>query len=182
MLVYRSFGCVGGMEPRPPIGRPRLAFFATGGMQLASISMDRVSPEKRSEIMRLVKGKNTKPELLVRRLLHALGYRYRLHVATLPGCPDIVFPKLKKIIFVNGCFWHQHCNCRKSTMPKSRTDFWMQKLLRNVERDKETSAALSMLGWQQMVIWQCELKDPEVLAERIILFLGRRAGEKRVAT
>jgi DNA mismatch endonuclease (patch repair protein) len=140
--------------------------------------MDRVTSEKRSEIMRSVKGKNTEPELFVRKIVHALGYRYRLHVATLPGTTDIVFPKLKKIILINGCFWHVHPGCKKAAIPKSRSEYWAEKLLRNVERDKETSAALTALGWQQMVIWQCELKNKESVTKKIISFLGERTREK----
>lgn len=127
--------------------------------------VDHVPVKKRSEIMRAVKPKDTTPELLVRRMAHRLGLRFRLHVKKLPGCPDIVFPRKKTVIFVHGCFWHQHQNCRKATTPKSNTKFWEDKFLRNVERDAEVTGKLERLGWKVCVIWQCETALPNRLEQ-----------------
>jgi len=125
--------------------------------------MDRVSKEVRSRNMRRVRGKDTKPELIVRSVLHGLGYRFRLHRADLPGCPDIVLPKYRTVVLVHGCFWHQHPGCRKATIPATRSDFWAGKLGRNVERDGETKLKLKRLGWKIITIWECQTKDRETL-------------------
>ena len=111
--------------------------------------------------MSRIRSGNTKPEIAVRRTLHFLGYRFRLHRKDLPGKPDIVLPKYKTVIFVHGCFWHRHENCRYSYNPKSRAKFWQDKFAANIERDKRSAADLKMLGWRQLVIWECETKDPE---------------------
>jgi len=132
---------------------------------------DFVSSEKRSKIMRGVKQSNTKPELLVRRAIHAKGYRFRLHKKDLPGKPDIVLPKYKLAIFVNGCFWHQHEGCKEGRIPASNVDYWEPKLRRNVERDREKSAALISLGWQVAVIWECEIRNPITLGEKLSIIL-----------
>lgn len=121
--------------------------------------MDRLTPEKRSEVMRKVKGKNTTPELCVRKLLHRMGYRFRLHRKDLPGRPDIVLPKYRLCIFVNGCFWHQHSGCPRATIPASNTAFWKAKLTRTRDRDRQNIAELSRLGWRTLVIWECETKN-----------------------
>ncbi|MCM5557027.1 very short patch repair endonuclease [Pleomorphomonas sp. NRK JP5] len=108
--------------------------------------------------MSLVRSKGTKPEMAVRRLLHAMGFRFRLHRRDLPGCPDIVLPRHNTVVFVHGCFWHQHGDpaCWRSRMPKTRQDFWVPKLERNVARDQEVGAALAALGWSIVVVWECE--------------------------
>lgn len=125
--------------------------------------MDTVSPNKRSEIMGRVRSKDTKPEMFVRRLIYGMGYRYRLHIRELPGRPDIVFRKKRKVIFVHGCFWHKH-NCKKGKrMPKSRVDFWRDKLMKNKKRDMSNQKKLSKLCWKYIVIWECELQNIEKL-------------------
>ena len=133
--------------------------------------MDTLSTQQRSVRMGLIKAKNTKPEMLVRRLIYSMGFRYRLHLSALPGKPDLVFQKMRKVIFVHGCFWHRH-DCRLGRIPKSRLDFWSPKLEKNAERDRATRAALMALGWDQLVIWECELKDTGVLRGRLAEFLG----------
>jgi DNA mismatch endonuclease (patch repair protein) len=128
----------------------------------------------RSEQMRRIRGKNTKPELIVRRLIFSMGYRYRLHRKNMPGQPDIIFPSRKAVIFVHGCFWHQHPDpeCKISHLPKSNAEYWQQKLARNQERDAEHESALLELGWHVLVIWECQLKDSEALKHKIVAFLG----------
>ncbi|WP_279153543.1 very short patch repair endonuclease [uncultured Pseudomonas sp.] len=128
---------------------------------------DIISSQHRSLIMRNIKGRNTKPELTVRSLCHSMGLRFRLHQKYLPGCPDLVFPKYHLCIFVNGCFWHQHPGCRYAYRPKSRVEFWLPKLARNTERDKENEHALKALGWQVEIVWECETKNLEQLRARI---------------
>ncbi|WP_092457337.1 very short patch repair endonuclease [Pseudomonas sp. NFACC45] len=128
---------------------------------------DIVSPEQRSKIMSNVKGKNTKPELVVRLLCHNMGLRYRLHQKHLPGKPDLVFPKHKLCIFVHGCFWHRHPGCKHASTPKSRLDFWLPKLKKNVERDLDAQQALLLLGWRVVIIWECETKNRERLRTQI---------------
>ncbi|WP_126454370.1 very short patch repair endonuclease [Sulfuriflexus mobilis] len=128
---------------------------------------DKLSPQRRSEVMSAVKGKNTTPELRVRRVLHAMGYRFRLHRKDLPGKPDIVLPKYKLCIFVHGCFWHQHSGCKRATMPASNKAFWKKKLTGNFERDKKNTADLKSLGWQVCIIWECETKQQEVLEKAL---------------
>lgn len=125
--------------------------------------MDKFSKAKRAEIMRAVKGKNTLPELQVRRLLHSLSFRFRLHRRDLPGCPDIVLPKHRICIFVHGCFWHQHPGCKRAALPSSNVDFWSVKLQKNVLRDKENIKKLNGLGWKVAIIWECETKNPQGL-------------------
>lgn len=132
---------------------------------------DRLTPERRSYLMSRVRGKNTTPELRVRKLAHALGYRFRLHRRDLPGKPDLVFPRLRKIVFVHGCFWHRHVGCRLATYSKSRTTFWEDKFKRNVERDQFVQAALRTLGWQILVIWECESREPDLLKAKLQDFL-----------
>lgn len=133
--------------------------------------MDTLNPPQRSARMALVRGKNTKPELLVRRLVHGLGYRYRLHRRDLPGTPDLVFPGRGKIIFVHGCFWHRHKGCVLARLPKSRGEFWVPKLEGNAARDAHNICALRRLGWGVMTIWECQLRDTARLARRIRRFL-----------
>ena len=133
--------------------------------------MDLLSKEERSEIMARVRSKNMRPELFVRKLIFALGYRYRLHARDLPGCPDIVFRPRRKIIFVHGCFWHRHANCALARMPKSRLDFWTPKLEGNRKRDEKNKRALHREGWKVLTVWECELKDSGRLEARIRRFL-----------
>jgi DNA mismatch endonuclease, patch repair protein len=121
--------------------------------------------------MRRISGKNTAPEMLVRRLLHAKGFRYRLHVPTLPGKPDLVFAKLRKVIFVHGCFWHLHEGCNEGRIPQSRRDYWEPKLLKNVERDQVHLRDLRAMGWKTLCVWECELKHPASLERQLIKFL-----------
>ena len=120
--------------------------------------VDTISEERRSWNMSRIRSKNTKPELVVRSLLHGMGFRFRLHVKDLPGKPDIVLPKYKTVIFVHGCFWHRHQGCKEATTPKTRTDWWLEKLNRNVARDQEAIAALSSQGIKVIVVWECEAK------------------------
>ena len=129
--------------------------------------MDTVSPEERSRIMSHVKGRDTTPEKRVRSLLHSMGYRFRLQRADLPGKPDIVLPKFKTVIFVNGCFWHRHPGCKRATLPKSNAEFWRQKLEKNVARDLRNIQTLKDLGWDVLIIWECELKDTMTLQARL---------------
>jgi DNA mismatch endonuclease (patch repair protein) len=123
--------------------------------------------------MARVRGRDTKPEIEVRRLLHRMGYRYRLHRGHLPGKPDVVFGKRKKVIFVHGCFWHRHPDpaCRLARLPKSRLDFWKPKLEANAERDVQNQEALKRLGWTVLVVWECELGDSEHLENILRQFL-----------
>ena len=136
---------------------------------------DRLSKARRSENMRQIRSKNTKPELLIRRLLSRMGYRFRLHRADLPGKPDLVFPARKKIIDVRGCFWHRHPGCLDSHIPKSRLDYWRPKLRRNVQRDGKNQKALRALGWKSFVVWECEATDRNLITLRRALarFLGK---------
>lgn len=136
---------------------------------------DIFAPDKRSAIMSRIGSKNTKPELLVRSMLHAMGYRFRLHREDLPGNPDIVLPKYRTAIFVHGCFWHQHPDCRKATVPKNNSGFWKAKLERNVERDSERQRELIKSGWRVLVLWECEIKgSPSTCAEHTARFLQGR--------
>ena len=121
--------------------------------------MDTVSKEKRSSIMSKVHSVNTKPEMLIRSFLHRNGFRFRLHVKNLPGHPDIVLPKYKTIIDVRGCFWHHHNGCKRAALPLSNIEFWKEKFSRNIERDKKTEKQLKELGWNLIVVWECELKE-----------------------
>jgi DNA mismatch endonuclease (patch repair protein) len=131
--------------------------------------VDRVSKEIRSKIMRAIRQKDTKPELLVRRLVTALGYRYRLHKKDLPGRPDLVFPGKKKVIFVHGCFWHVHEGCHLSHIPES--EFWRHKLGANQERDRKTLLLLRELGWDVLILWECELQNEAASREKLLGFL-----------
>ncbi len=133
--------------------------------------MDNLTPELRSRHMRGVRREHTKPEMIVRRIAHAMGYRFRLHRKDLPGSPDLVFPRLKKTIFVHGCFWHGHDGCRYATVPKTRTEWWLAKVAKNQERDALAIARLSELGWEAKVVWECETRKPAELPERIGNFL-----------
>jgi DNA mismatch endonuclease (patch repair protein) len=125
--------------------------------------------------MSRIRGKNTKPELKVRRALHAMGFRFRLHRRDLPGTPDILLPRYRIAIQVHGCYWHRHPGCHLTTTPKTNAQFWQQKFDRNVERDAKNEAALVAMGWQVMVIWECETRDAERLRQTLVRDLPPRA-------
>ncbi len=135
--------------------------------------MDILSKDQRSGLMSRIRGKDTNPEMVVRRLIHSLGYRYRLHVRTLPGCPDLVFPSRRKVVFVHGCFWHRH-SCRKGrSVPGTRTAFWETKLESNRKRDRRFRRKLRRQGWQVLVVWECQTKPAKAdkLVKRLDQFL-----------
>ena len=136
--------------------------------------MDTLTPRERSERMARVKNADTKPEMIVRRLVHGMGYRYRLHAKSLPGKPDLSFSRRRKVIFVHGCFWHRHEGCPLARLPKSRRDFWLPKLEANRLRDEKIEAELRANGWDVLVIWECELRHEADLRGRISSFLGPR--------
>lgn len=140
--------------------------------------MDTLTPTQRSERMARIKSKDTKPELAVRRLVHSMGFRYRLHDKGLPGRPDLVFAGRRKLIFVHGCFWHRHGDCRLARLPKSRLDFWKPKLDANVTRDRAVENQLVALGWKILTIWECEVADETQLSERIKRFLNDAEGSE----
>jgi DNA mismatch endonuclease, patch repair protein len=119
--------------------------------------------EQRSRMMRSVRGKNTRPEMTVRRAVHAAGLRYRLHVKALPGSPDLVFPSRRIVVFVHGCFWHRHPGCRLATTPKTRVAFWVDKFSRNQERDAAVALQLRAEGWDPVEVWECQVKSGEYL-------------------
>lgn len=121
----------------------------------------------RSDIMRAVKRSNTAPEIIVRRVLHALGLRFRLHRRDLPGSPDVVLPRFRTVIFVHGCFWHRHTDCRYTTTPKTRQEYWLPKFAANIERDLRKEAQLQALGWRVLLVWECETKQREELTLRL---------------
>jgi DNA mismatch endonuclease (patch repair protein) len=121
--------------------------------------------------MRAVKGRDTTPEMIVRRMVHAMGRRYRLHREDLPGKPDLTFPRLRKVIFVHGCFWHGHDCKRGARQPKENSEYWVKKISRNRARDVKSQEALKLMGWDVLVIWECELKDRDALRDRLKTFL-----------
>jgi DNA mismatch endonuclease, patch repair protein len=142
---------------------------------------DKLTPERRSENMRRIKSKDMKPELAVRRLVHRLGYRYRLHRKDLAGKPDLVFGPAHKVIFVHGCFWHGHDApaCLDGRVPRSNQGYWLPKLTRNKERDAASLAALKAAGWHVLIVWECETRDAEGLKTRLESFLGQRSAAGR---
>ena len=129
--------------------------------------MDTVSPKTRSRMMAAVRGRDTKPEIRVRSLIHGMGFRFRLHRRDLPGSPDIVLPRLRICVFVHGCFWHRHPGCRATTTPKTRAEFWNEKFETNVSRDARNEAKLRDMGWEPVVVWECETRDLPPLQERL---------------
>ncbi|WP_418474148.1 very short patch repair endonuclease [Desulfovibrio sp.] len=131
-----------------------------------------MSKEQRSLNMAKIRSKNTTPEKKVRSILHRIGYRFRIHNQKLPGTPDIVIPKYKSVIFVHGCFWHGHENCKRATIPKTNHEFWKHKITVNKERDRLALDSLKKLGYSCLVIWQCEMKNEDMLRQRLIDFLG----------
>jgi len=136
------------------------------------MSADIVTPDHRSRIMSMIKGKDTKPEMAVRSVCHEMGLRYRLHRKDLPGTPDLVFTKYQLCIFVHGCFWHRHPGCKYAYTPKSRLDFWLPKFTRNVQRDLTAQQALQAQGWKVVIVWECHTKDREILRNEIRFALG----------
>jgi DNA mismatch endonuclease (patch repair protein) len=133
--------------------------------------VDIMSPEKRSALMSRIRAKDTRPEYAVRKIAHSLGYRYRLHVKELPGTPDLVFRRFRKVVFVNGCFWHRH-NCRQGrSFPKTNREFWTTKFQENRKRDKKKRAELRRLGWDVLVLWQCQCCEESVMADKLERFL-----------
>lgn len=137
--------------------------------------MDKITTEQRSDNMRRIRSKDTSPELVLRRLVHSLGYRFRLHRKDLPGHPDLVFPGRRKIIFAHGCFWHQHEDCREGRVPSSRIEYWAPKLERNRRRDANNRRQLEQNGWDVLVIWECEMKDSARLTKTLKRFLRKAA-------
>jgi DNA mismatch endonuclease (patch repair protein) len=140
---------------------------------------DVYSKKKRSWIMSQVRDRDTEPELLVRSLIHGMGYRFRLHVRDLPGNPDIVLPRHEKVVFVHGCFWHGHKGCKRAARPSANKKFWEKKLSGNVERDKKKVRELRKLGWKVLVVWQCELRNLDKLTAKLERFLVETRPSKR---
>lgn len=131
---------------------------------------DRITIEHRSWNMSRIKAKNTRPERKVRSLLHSMGYRFRLHDASLPGTPDLILPKHKTAIFVHGCFWHRHTGCKYAYTPKSRVQFWERKLEQNVRTNERAVCELNSMGWRVLILWECELKDLGLVEQRLRIF------------
>ncbi len=140
--------------------------------------MDTLPPEKRSWLMGLVRSKDTNPEIVVRRIVYALGFRYRLHGKSLPGRPAIVFAGRRSVIFVNGCFWHQHNACNRAKRPGTRAEYWASKLDRNIERDRRNLLQLRRRGWRVMTIWECQLRNPQGVSRKIARFLNGVKSDK----
>ncbi|WP_459556765.1 very short patch repair endonuclease [Lacunimicrobium album] len=136
--------------------------------------MDSLTKERRSWNMSRIRAKDTKPELAVRSLLHRMGYRFRLNNTVLPGRPDIVLPRHRAVVFVHGCFWHRHAGCRYAYTPKSRIDFWQRKFDSNIRRDQQVAEQLKELQWSQLVMWECEIKNPEAQKRLIKAFFRDR--------
>ncbi len=133
---------------------------------------DVLSKKQRSICMSAIRGKNTKPEITVRRMAHRLGFRFRLYRGDLPGRPDLTFPRLRAVVFVNGCFWHSH-RCRYGkVMPKANAAFWRKKRLKTVLRDRRNRSAAQKLGWRVLTVWECQLRDIEAVKKRMVAFLG----------
>lgn len=140
---------------------------------------DTLTPAQRSERMSRVRGKDTAPEMKLRRLIHGMGYRYRLHVGDLPGKPDLVFPSRHALIFMHGCFWHRHANCKLARLPKSKLDFWETKLEQNRQRDLGYRERLRAMGWRVSIVWECELHNLDHVSRVVREFLGERGGGKQ---
>lgn len=135
---------------------------------------DNLNPEQRRRAMQAVRSRNTKPEIQLRKSLHALGFRFRIHRRDLPGSPDIVFPKHRAVVFVHGCFWHGHAGCRRAVLPATRTDYWRDKRERNRRRDAAATRKLRCMGWRVKVVWTCQLDDPRRVAETVSRWIMRR--------
>jgi DNA mismatch endonuclease (patch repair protein) len=187
--VWRPVGqCAKFRTPSPPDAARRISHMPS--LDKATIfymlcEMDTVTPATRSRMMAAVRSKNTKPELAVRTLVHELGFRFRLHRTDLPGTPDLVFPRLRCVLFVHGCFWHRHPSCPATTTPKDNAEYWATKFKRNVERDRSAAKELRTMGWHVLVIWQCQTRDGPRLRQKLKRFLDRQsakaAGSKRDA-
>ena len=134
--------------------------------------VDKLTPEHRSWLMSQVRARNTSPEIRVRKAAHAMGLRFRLHRNDLPGSPDLVLPRHRRVILVHGCFWHRHSGCRKASIPKTRPDYWKAKFHANVERDDRVTEALERLGWEVSTIWECEVSTPKAAVERLSHIFG----------
>ena len=150
---------------QPPFARQNIHLARTAWMT------DIVDSATRSAIMSRIPSENTRPELIVRRTAHALGFRFRIHRRELPGCPDVVFPRYRAVIMVHGSFWHRHPGCRFASRPSTRVEYWEEKFTQTVDRDRRTQAALCNLGWRVLIIWECETKDHNLLAESIVSYL-----------
>jgi DNA mismatch endonuclease (patch repair protein) len=150
----------------------KFSFSSPGALVYRGAVADHLSRRERSANMAAIRSKNTSPELAVRKVVHALGYRYRLHDPKLPGRPDLVFPSRHKALFVHGCFWHRHNGCKRATVPQTRRAFWEAKLSNNVRRDRRDRRTLRELGWKVLTAWQCELRNPAKLRERLDEFLS----------
>jgi DNA mismatch endonuclease (patch repair protein) len=145
-----------------------------------AVCMSKKMPKAtKGQLMARIRSKNTGPELEVRRLVHSLGYRYRLHRSDLPGTPDLAFVSQRKAVFVHGCFWHQHQNCRKSSLPNTRRSFWIAKFARNAARDQRALDDLEALGWKTLVVWECEISDRQSLSVKIRMFLDNFGKQER---
>lgn len=142
----------------------------SSGMDDMTVRRDKLSPAERSRLMKRIRGKNTKPEMYVRKMVWGMGKRYRLHGKDLPGKPDLVFRKAKKAIFVHGCFWHLHSGCSRYRLPLSRVDFWLPKLTENKRRDGRNIRALRRLGWRVLVVWECQLRHSDQLQRKLERF------------
>ena len=147
--------------------------FVVWGIGYYLLPMDHVSPAIRSKIMAAVKSADTGPEMLIRRALHRLGYRYGLHRNDLPGKPDLVFRSRRKVVFVHGCFWHGH-NCKKGRLPKTRIEFWTEKISKNRARDRRSVRELRKYGWSSITIWQCQTRSQQKIVDKIVRFLESR--------
>ena len=141
--------------------------------------MDHLTEGERSALMGRIRGKNTKPEMIVRRTAHRLGYRFRLHYKDIPGTPDLVFTRRRKVVFVHGCWWHRHQGCPKASSVRTRPEFWEAKFARNVVRDAKTEAALHAAGWEVLVVWECETKRADEVEALLVDFLGSTAMPKQ---
>jgi DNA mismatch endonuclease, patch repair protein len=155
-----------------PSQRPAMSLALDASVKPKELVPDRLSPSERSQHMRRIRKVDTRAEIIVRRLIHSMGFRFRLHRRDLPGTPDIVMAKTKKVVLVHGCFWHQHAGCRLARLPKTRLDYWLPKLARNAERDRQAEAALGEQGWSVLVVWECEVANLPLLARKLSLFLG----------
>jgi DNA mismatch endonuclease (patch repair protein) len=160
----------------PPMARgpqmPRIVKICGRSGAAGGIGQEPAVSSQRSALMARIGPKNSVPEMVVRKVAHGLGYRYRLHGRDLPGTPDLVFPARRSIIFVHGCFWHRHSGCKRCTHPKTRFEFWAEKFARNVQRDASNEEALRRAGWRVLVIWECETFAPAEVRRRLKSFLG----------
>jgi DNA mismatch endonuclease (patch repair protein) len=173
------------LRPKMSWGQERdcTMILATRATRLVVAMTDTLSPDQRSERMSLVRGKNTKPELMVRRIIRSMGFRCSLHAKDLPGHPDFVLRRARKAIFVHGCFWHRHpsARCRLARLPKSRLDFWLPKLESNRLRDQRVQRALRVKGWRILIVWECQLSHKEQLENRLRRFLeGENASNRAI--